>query len=134
MFDGIFDKLNIPGFSRLLSASGERQRTIAENIANIATPGYKAKDVDFSQILKSENEKTIIGERTNSKHIPIGATLEKDGVSIVRDNSAELRSGENNVDVDVEMAKSAENQLYYSATSKVLAGKFKALHLVVKGR
>ncbi|NOY57893.1 MAG: flagellar basal body rod protein FlgB [Calditrichaeota bacterium] len=134
MFDAIFEKLNIPGFSRLLSASGERQRTIAENIANIATPGYKAKDVDFSQILRSESKRAVVGERTDARHIPIGETVPEGRPPIVKDNSAELRSGENNVDVDMEMAKSAENQLYYAATSKMLAGKFRALHLVVKGR
>lgn len=134
MFDGIFEKLDIPGFSRLLSASGERQRTIAENIANIATPGYKAKDVDFSRILKSESKRAVVGERTDARHIPIGAPGPEGRPPVVKDPSAELRSGENNVDIDVEMAKSAENQLYYSATSKMLAGKFKALHLVIKGR
>ncbi len=134
MFSAIFDKLDIPVFSRLLSVSGERQRTIAENIANIATPGYKAKDVDFSRILKSESKRAVVGERTDARHIPIGKIVPEGRPPIIKDNSAELRSGENNVDVDVEMAKSAENQLYYSATSKVLAGKFKALHLVVKGR
>jgi len=45
-----------------------------------------------------------------------------------------MTSGINNVDIDKEMVKSAENQLYYSATSKIAAVKFRALHTSIKGR
>lgn len=134
MFEVIFNKLNIPGFSRLLDASAERQRAVAENIANIKTPGYQAKDVDFSKVLRSKSEKAVVGERTDSRHIPIGASQVEGKPGVLTDRSKELRSGKNNVDVDMEMARSAENQLYYSATSKILAGKFKVLHLCIKGR
>ncbi len=135
MFDSIFDKLNIDHFSKSLDLSAARQRSIAENIANIATPGYRAKDVDFSELLKKETAKTDIqGNVTDERHIAIGKSTGNSDISMIEEKSQILKSGENNVDVDVEMVKSAENQLYYSAVSKTIAGKFRALHSAIRGK
>ncbi len=38
-------------YSGVMSARQERSNLIASNIANVDTPGYKAKDVDFNQVL-----------------------------------------------------------------------------------
>ena len=135
MFEVIFEKLRVPIFERLLDASADRQRCIASNIANIATPGYKTKDVDFSQILEQSMPGKILGQRTDPRHMPIGGKLAQTGrVEIEESSSKVLKSGENNVDIDLEMAIAAENQLLYSATAKIIGSKFKALQKSIRGR
>ena len=49
-----FSYVNI--LDRTLDASWKRQTAIANNIANVDTPGYKRQDVTFSNILKEEIE------------------------------------------------------------------------------
>jgi len=132
LFDKVFEKIRIPVFAKFLDVSATRQKTIAQNMANIQTPGYKAKDIDFEKVL--ENQKSLASQlaKTDSRHLS-GRFQEKKSY-IVEDNSPELKSGVNNVDVDKEMVKSAENQLYYMANAKILAGKFKALRSSIQGR
>lgn len=134
MFKAVFDKLNIPIISRMLDGSAARQRAIAENIANVDTKGYKTKDVDFVELLNSETRNQIPATRTDPRHIPINEPGKSKYIKTNSDNTSDMTSGINNVDIDKEMVKSAENQLYYSATSKIAAVKFRALHTSIKGR
>jgi len=134
VFKAVFDKLNIPIISRMLDGSAARQRAIAENIANVDTKGYKTKDVDFVELLNSETQNQISTTHTDPRHIPINEPGKSKYIKTNRDNTSDMTSGINNVDIDKEMVKSAENQLYYSATSKIAAVKFRALHTSIKGR
>ena len=110
------------------------QRAIAENIANVNTPGYKTKDINFVEFLNSETHNKISASRTDPRHIPLNESGKSKYINVDKNDSKEMSSGINNVDVDKEMVKSAENQLYYSATSKIAAVKFRALHTSIKGR
>ncbi len=135
MLNSLFNKLNVPGFAKVLDAYAARQKAIAENIANISTPGYQAKDVDFAKALRSEGAQSgLAGLRTEERHLSLGESSSSTNPEWITDESQSLMSGQNNVDVDQEMAKSAENQLYYMATSKLMAAKFKALQTVIRGR
>ena len=56
-----------------LSLRQERQKVLASNIANADTPGYKARDMDFSQALeaatKGANQPGLALARTSSHHL-----------------------------------------------------------------
>jgi len=56
------DRINImKAIARRLEWTGERQRVLAENIANADTPGYKPKDIksaNFSELVKGPNQRT----------------------------------------------------------------------------
>jgi len=45
-----------------------------------------------------------------------------------------LASGVNNVDIDTEMAKLAENQILYNFGAKFLNGKFKKLNAAIQAK
>jgi flagellar basal-body rod protein FlgB len=135
MIKSVFDRVNVPLFSKFLDASTTQQRVVAENIANVNTPGYKAKEVDFADILRtktSDFSNAVI--KTNERHVDIGKTDRHGGVKVNQDKSLELDSLENNVDIDSEMVKSVKNQLFYTATARIVFGKFKALHTSIRGR
>lgn len=135
MIKSIFDRVNLPTFNRFLDASSAQQRVVAENMANIHTPGYKAKEVDFAQVLRSKsNDFKNVAQKSDPRHLDMGKSGKDAWIKIDTDNSLELDSVQNNVDLDHEMVKSAKNQLFYTATSRIVAGKFKALHKAISGR
>jgi flagellar basal-body rod protein FlgB len=88
-----------------LRGSHARQKALADNIANVDTPGYRRKDVDFQSALRT----AVAGE----------ADADTLAFSPQADGSAPVRIDGNSVDIDSEMAASAENALTYDALAQV---------------
>lgn len=107
--------------NRALDGSALRQKTIANNIANLNTPGYKSRSVDFEDQLKS-----ALADPESSED-----ALDGFKPTVTVDNSTDYRTDGNNVDVDSEMARLAENQLYYSAITTLLNKKLSILKSVI---
>ena len=92
--------------AKALEGTWARNNTIANNIANVDTPGYKRKDVAFESYLQR-------AMATDSR--PSKEALDRIKIKPVTDNSAaSYRLDGNTVDVDTEMSYLAENQLKYS--------------------
>src|SRR5690348_10734930 len=71
LFSGTFLSLE-----KSLDYATVKNRTISNNIANIDTPNYKAKDVGFKQILSNELNSSIKAKRTHSKHLPFSGDVD----------------------------------------------------------
>ncbi|KGP92853.1 flagellar basal body rod protein FlgB [Pontibacillus chungwhensis BH030062] len=108
-----------------------KNKTISNNIANVDTPNYKAKDVQFKDVF-SEQMSSIDAKRTNSKHIPFSSTSTS-RFSVTSNGSTQYNHNGNNVDIDQEMSDLAKNQIYYQALVDRLNGKFRSLESVIKG-
>jgi len=126
--------LDNPLLNRLekgLDASSLRQKVLANNMANVDTPGFKRSDVDFA---------AVFGEALGGEQLPLKATspLHLTGVaggeeSVVRtDNRTTLRNDGNNVDIDREMANVAENSLYYNGVTRSLSAQLELLRMVIQ--
>lgn len=104
---------------KIAQAADMRQKVIASNIANADTPGYKATDLVFNDILSNEQVKL---STSDPKHIA-GST---NGVSgkLVIDSNPSWGDG-NNVELDVEMAKMTENSLIYNAAITLMEAKIR---------
>jgi len=94
----------------------ERQRLLAENVANADTPGYHARDLtppNFERMLQSAS---VALETTNPAHIAAGA-----GSQFSEDNDPhyEVRPRGNSVSHEDEMLKLASNQMDYDAAASV---------------
>lgn len=114
-----------------LSYSSLRQKAISENIANVDTPNYKAKEVSFKNMFNQAVEKQITANRTDNRHFEFkGATPQ---MFLKSSNSTAYNHNGNNVDIDKEMSEMAENQIYYNALIDRLNGKFNSLSTVIKG-
>lgn len=102
----LFDTTQI-GLERALSGSALRQQAIAQNIANVNTPGYRRQDVDFASALhQAWNE----GE----------SAVESVAPATVTDNSTVMRADGSSVDIDTEAAEQAKNGLTYEAVSQLM--------------
>ncbi len=79
----LFDKAGIPLYEKLLKVASSAQKATASNIANVATPGYKTKSVDFkSEMKRLLNQKSSIAPvATDSKHIAFGAPRVADRIT-----------------------------------------------------
>lgn len=98
-----------------LDANAMRGRAIAQNLANVMTPGYQRKEVQFEEKIREAMEKKVAGRTTDGKHMPIGKGIDLSRIKPeVFEPEDPTNPGElNNVDVDIEAAKMAENQIQY---------------------
>ena len=116
-----------------LDASSLRQKVLADNVANVDTPGFKRSDVDFSSVLSEAMGATaalIPLKMTSPQHLPGVSTGALSAV--VTDNSTTLRNDGNNVDIDKEMTNIAENGLYYNATTQAISSQLGLLRMVIE--
>lgn len=134
----IFNRESIPMIKTAINAYNLRQKIIAENIANATTPGYKRKEVSFEdkieEVRRKLKETKIVGIKTNPKHFDI-PQIDMDITPEVKvDNYEGKINGINNVDIDKEMAKAAENGLRYQAAVQSLIQKYKTINSAIEGR
>jgi len=112
--------------STSLDITQRQQVFISSNIANIDTPGYNGREIDFKTTLKHAMEGTgALLTRTNERHLG-GAS---DGLTYImstRDHGI--------IDVDVEMSKLAQNNLKNRMATEALTRKFKKLQTIIGGR
>lgn len=106
-----------------------RHRAIAENIANADTPNYKKQTVVFEEELRQAINGTTRDEleirQTHSRHMAI----KTDDASliphkIIRNTDTTMNNNGNNVDIDLEMANLAENQLMYNYMADKVSGHY----------
>jgi flagellar basal-body rod protein FlgB len=104
-----------------LDIAKERHGLITSNIANLDTPGYRAKDIDFTDALKDAMEGTSVDlSRTSPCHFGSMTSYPEPPLS-----------GTGSVDIDKEMSKIAENNLRYRASVEVLLGKLSKLKFAI---
>lgn len=119
-----------------MDSSALRQRVLANNIANVETPNFKRSDVDFSQVLQKELNQTfsIEAKRTDARHIPFSGLATGTDPRVVTDENSVMNNNKNNVDVDSEMSKLAENQLSYYTLVQQANYDIKHLRTAIGGR
>jgi flagellar basal-body rod protein FlgB len=121
-----------------LNVLSDRQNIIASNVANANTPGYKAKELNFEQVMK--------GLVPSADSLPMEATSQKDlggGVAAgsypegqsdyiksfvhnQKDETVPPLDG-NTVDLSKEMSDMASNAIRFQAVAGLLSKKFATL-------
>ncbi|MFX3674112.1 MAG: flagellar basal body rod protein FlgB [Paenisporosarcina sp.] len=115
-----------------LAYASVKQKTIAQNIANVDTPNYKSKDVSFEQMFSdAKRNSSISAYRTNNKHFDFQMRDYSPGVFSY--SNMRYRQNGNGVDMDKEQANLATNQIYYNALIDRVNGKLNSLQTVIKG-
>jgi len=134
--DMIFNKTVSPAVGKMLDASMLRSRVIANNIANVNTPGYRRVEVSFEDELRNALDRTRLqGTKTNVKHLEIGRKdLSNVNANAYHPYDPTLPSGVNNVDIDLEMAKLAETQIMYNYAIKFGQGVYRKMNAAIQGR
>ena len=121
-----------------LNLSAQRQEILAANIANADTPGYQARDMDFSSELKKVMERGraentgVSLALTSSRHIPAQAISTPSPDLLYRIPDHPSADG-NTVDMDRERTQFADNSLKYQTGLTVLGGQIKSMMSVLQG-
>ncbi len=109
----------------------QRQTVVATNVANIDTPGYKAKDVEFSNNLDEALGGTL--HRTDPHHLT-GDGLPSGG-RIMEVKDLPSRLDHNNVSLDREATKLAEIAIRFSATAQMYQLRLRTIkQAILEGR
>lgn len=93
----------------------QRMTMLASNIANAATPGYKARDIDFSSALQLA-EQGQVHDAAVRYRVPVQASI--DG---------------NTVELATEQTAFAENALAYRSSLSFLQGRIGSITRALKG-
>ncbi len=107
---------------KVLDCSAARQRTIAHNIANIDTPGFKRSDVSF------------VGEFRKALESGTLDDIQKIQPQEYMTDITATRNDGNNVDIDLEMGIQAKNSLLFKTFSTLLRGRYKKIQSVLAMR
>jgi flagellar basal-body rod protein FlgB len=115
-----------------LSVRAKRAEVLSSNIANADTPGFKARDIDFSQALQSAQSQKGFGLATTSeRHIAL--QMDAPGTTQYR-NPLQPDTGDGNtVDVQQERSEFLRNSLEYQASLEFMNGKISGLLKALKG-
>ena len=122
-----------------LRASELRQQVYANNIANIDTPGYKRQGVQFESVLQQvmTNAASTSGGTAGSSgaawNSATWAQLSQVQPQVTTDTTTAISNNGNNVDVNAEMAKLAENQLRYNGLVQDLQLRLHRMQTAING-
>lgn len=121
-----FNYINV--LTKAAGASWKRNEVIANNIANVSTPGYKRKDIQFEALLMS----ALTGDNSLDKRVS-RVRLDRIEPQVYTDYSnLSYRLDGNNVDIDTETANLAENQIKYYALMDSITQEFNRLKMVLQ--
>lgn len=123
-----FDYINV--LDKAADASWLRNEAIANNIANVDTPGYKREDITFeselSRALKHSSYVSMDEKVKNLKTPDLKARTYKDY------SGYSYRLDGNNVDIETENTMLAKNQLVYEGLLNSISQEFSNLQAVMK--
>jgi len=103
---------------RFLEVTTDREQTISANMANVDTPGYHTRDINFRQALAQADD-SFGGAQLTPVVSEVGGLLERpDG---------------NNVNLDRESTLLAQTQLQYQLGTQLVKSQFHQLLSAING-
>jgi flagellar basal-body rod protein FlgB len=119
--------MNITGFqvdvlARLLDVASLRQSVIAQNVANMNTPGYRRLDVSFEEAFSRS-----LAAGQNGQALQVTPKVVEAGGGIERPDGG-------NVDVDGEMGGLTKNQTLYNTYAQILALQLAEMRSAISGQ
>jgi len=112
----LIDTAQINALTSFLDATVQRQQTITTNIANIDTPGYRTKDVDFRNLLQTASDGLAPANWRPRVREVQGLMERPDG---------------NNVSLEREGLALADTQLQFQAGVQLLKSEFHRLQTAI---
>ena len=145
----LFDR-TVDGLTAVVHYAGLRHKTIANNIANLDTPGYKALDISFREQLRDLME-TPNGREQRVRHSVSSTTRNPSSPHALRSisrsvslmpptvmfapdaNALRPRIDSNTVNIDQELIKVSQNSILHNSCLQLLRGKFRTLRSAISG-
>ncbi|EKE22310.1 MAG: Flagellar basal-body rod protein [uncultured bacterium] len=135
MSSSLFSDDAISAATLALRGLAARQQTISSNIANVDTPGYSAKQVDFeSTLMRTLNSSSsqVSMAKTNKLHLDSSFSSSSFYTTSNRAGGTYREDG-NNVDIDTELIDMSETNIKYQAISQEISSKLLLLKSIAQG-
>ena len=103
-----------------LNFRGEKQKVISSNIANINTPNYKTKDLNFEyELQKASSRNDLKLSVTHANHISTDNLVQKQGkMNLFEIKGLQEQNDGNNVNLDMQMSEMAKNSIMFDAIGR----------------
>jgi len=137
MLERLNGNLQFHGQALLLRA--ERQKVLAGNIANADTPGFKARDFEFTKALQdavgrgAPGANTPASSATDPRHLPVGGAGQPGDPKLLYRQPEQPSIDGNTVDLDRERANFADNSVRYEATLRFINGNVRTILSAIRG-
>ena len=131
MWNKMFKPMDV--LQKGLSASWMRNAVIRNNIANIETPGFKASIVEFESIFaRAAQEGGFKGRVTHQGHRELGTgSLNNIRPMVRQSNELSMRLDGNNVDIESENVRMAQNSILYNTLTEKLNSEIRRLRMAI---
>lgn len=123
LFDGTSALLE-----RALDTTLARQAVLTSNVANLDTPGFSPRDIDFDRAI---DEALRHAERSGQEQRRAPAAAPEAALRAHERPDRAPRPDGNTVDLDVQMARMSQNAVMYDASTTVLARRMQLMKYVV---
>ena len=117
---------------RTLDVSWAKQKLALDNIANVDTPGYKAKYAVFEDELRSKLNR--LQNREGVRNSEIRDAIRNTRLQIRQSDEESIRADGNNVNLDVEQLEIVRNTYQYQFAIRQISDQFSRLRLAIEGR
>jgi flagellar basal-body rod protein FlgB len=118
--------------AQALQVRSKRSEILASNMANADTPGYKARDIDFQQVLQQLNQDSVRLLTTHQAHIQSDANLLQAEQLLYRTPMQASLDG-NTVDTEQEHVAFSANAMEYQVSLRFLNDKINGLRKALRG-
>ncbi|MEJ2576344.1 MAG: flagellar basal body rod protein FlgB [Gammaproteobacteria bacterium] len=121
-------------YEHTVKLRARRAEVLAANMANADTPGYRARDFDFRQVLERQTPQVapVRLVSTHAAHLDGGRELVSPAQLKYRIPQQPTLDG-NTVEVEVEQAQFSKNAMAYQASLRFLDGRIKSLKSAISG-
>ena len=115
------DITNVDLLARLMDVAALRHGVLAHNIANVNTPGFKKRRVEFEQ----EFQQALVRGGSGATQVqPV----------ITESGDPPLRNDGNNVDIDKELGRLGKNAMLFRTYSTLLSRHLSLMKAAVSGQ
>jgi flagellar basal-body rod protein FlgB len=144
MFQGLFQSTSIPVLEQVVQFSQARHQVLAGNLANIATPGYHARDLSVDEF--QTRLKDAIDSRDRQAKSPMAAMPDSPGdaaampsqgnpvAEVAKDSRDILFHDQSQNSVELQVTEMVKNQLQHNIALSIMTSQMRQLQTAISER
>jgi flagellar basal-body rod protein FlgB len=126
----LMNQTNSPLLERVLQFASARHRLIAENMANVDTPGYRQKDLNEAQFFAMLRDRAAV----RAQAAPGAVTFDDVASDLETPSKGILFHDQNNRSMEQLASDQAKNGLLYTMAIEILKKQFSQMEMALKER
>ena len=138
MLEGLIQSTTLPLLEQAVNFAQARHNLLAGNIANLDTPGYRARDLsveDFQNRLKeaiqSQRQPPSIGRSPGET---VTQLSQRRMAEVSKDPKTILRHDDGNVSMEQQVTEMVKNQMQHNLALAIMRNQFQLLQIAISER